>query len=198
MREMGKLKGLLGTAFQMAPNSLGAAARGHIVLIGTGAGIVAVLFHHGGYSFLWSLGAVLAAATFALCQLRGDSELQQLKLCIQGLFMVQVAVVGATLGAILGAIVAPLSLGIMRIAVGAAGGGGSRGQVREAQHGGPEHRALIELVDALGAIGAGQAGEGPAVNEAAAVTMPPAEAGPVHGPQGHRRRRRRGSTAAAA
>ena len=77
---MGKLKGVLGTAFQMAPNSLGAAARGHIVLIGTGAGIVAVLFHHGGYSFLWSLSAVTAAATFALCQLRGDSELQQLKL----------------------------------------------------------------------------------------------------------------------
>ena len=70
----------------------------------------------GGYSFLWSLSAVTAAATFALCQLRGDSELQQLKLCIQGLFMVQVAVVGATLGAILGAIVAPLSLVIMRIA----------------------------------------------------------------------------------
>ena len=65
----------------------------------------------------------------------------------------------------------------MRIAVGAAGGGGSRGQVREAQHGGPEHRALIELVDALGAIGAGQAGEGPAVNEAAAV----------HGAEGRRR-----------
>ena len=185
---MGKLKGVLGTAFQMAPNSLGAAARGHIVLIGTGAGIVAVLFHHGGYSFLWSLSAVLAAATFALCQLRGDSELQQLKLCIQGLFMVQVSVVGATLGAILGAIVAPLSLGIMRIAVGAAGGGGSRGQVREAQHGGPEHRALIELVDALGAIGAGQAGEGPAVNEAAAV----------HGAEGRRRHRRRRPTAAAA
>ena len=152
----------------------------------------------GGYSFLWSLSAVTAAATFALCQLRGDSELQQLKLCIQGLIMVQVSVVGATVGAILGAIVAPLSLVIMRIAVGAAGGGGSRGQVREAQNGGPEHRALIELVDALGAIGAGQAGEGPAVNEAAAVTMPPAEAGPVHGPQGRRRRRRRGSTAAAA
>ena len=76
--------------------------------------------------------------------------------------------------------------------------GGSRGQVREAQRGGAEHRALIELVDALGAIGADQAGVGPAVNEAAAVTMPPAEAGPVHGPQGRRRRRRRGSTAAAA
>ena len=133
-----------------------------------------------------------------LCQLRGDSELQQLKLCIQGLIMMQVSVVGAIVGAILGAIVAPLSLGIMRIAVGAAGGGGSRGQVREAQHGGPEHRALIELVDALGAIGAGQAGEGPAVNEAAAVTMPPAEAGPAQGTEGRRRRRRRGPTAAAA
>ena len=79
------------------------------------------------------------------------------------------------------------ALGIMRIAVGAAGGGGSRGQVREAQHGGPEHRALIELVDALGAIGAGQAGEGPAVNEAAAV----------HGAEGRRRRRRRPTAAAA-
>ena len=71
--------------------------------------------------------------------------------------------------------------------------------MREAQHGGAEHRALIELVDALGAIGAGQAGEGPAVNEAAAVTMPPAEAGPAQGTEGQRRRRRRrGPTAAAA
>ena len=76
--------------------------------------------------------------------------------------------------------------------------GGSRGQVREAQRGGAEHRALIELVDALGAIGADQAGVGPAVNEAAAVTMPPAEAGPGQGTEGRRRRRRRGSTAAAA
>ena len=169
---MGKLKGVLGTAFQMAPNSLGAAARGHIVLIGTGAGIVAVLFHHGGYSFLWSLSAVTAAATFALCQLRGDSELQQLKLCIQGLFMVQVSVVGATLGAILGARRASLARHHAHRRRSALAHGAPR----------PDRACRRARRDRRGPGGRG------AANEAAAV----------HGAEGRRRRRRRRPTAAAA
>ena len=103
--------------------------------------------------------------------------------------MVQVSVVGATVGAILGAIVAPLSLVIMRIAVCAAGGGGSLGQVREVQRGGGRSTAPWSSLSTRSARSVRA--------KAAAVTMPHAEAGPVHGPEG-RRRRRRGPTAAAA